>query len=150
MGVLVLRHAEIPPAEEAVDTLKPPIALRRMFSESRMREIRLSGLMRGGSWLTHLGQLLPALPPLARPRSCKKVLMFDVSPTSSEESSCMAHHWISNPMLIMNHERCAPFRPGSDKSQPMSTLATLNYKHQGLTPAEPQSPRQRCLVSKFE
>ena len=44
-----------------------PIALRRMFPESRMREIRPSGLMRGGSWLTHLGQLLPTLPPSARP-----------------------------------------------------------------------------------
>ncbi len=31
-----------------------------------MREIRLSGLMRGGSWLTHLGQLLPTLPPSAQ------------------------------------------------------------------------------------
>ena len=27
-----------------------------------MRETRLSGLMRGGSWPTHLGQLLPTLP----------------------------------------------------------------------------------------
>jgi len=42
--------------------------LRRMFSESRMREIRPSGLMRGGSWLTHLGPLLPTLPPSARTR----------------------------------------------------------------------------------
>ena len=45
-----------------------PIALRRMFSESQMREIRPSGLMRGASWLTHLGQLLPTLPPSARPK----------------------------------------------------------------------------------
>ena len=62
----MLRHAESAPEEEVGDTLKPPIALRRMFSESRMREIRPSGLMRGGSWLTHLGQLLPTLPPSAR------------------------------------------------------------------------------------
>ena len=32
-----------------------------------MREIRPSGLLRGGSWPTHLGELLPTLPPLARP-----------------------------------------------------------------------------------
>ena len=58
----MLRHAESSRAEEVDDAVKPPIALRRMFSESRMREIRPSGLMRGGSWLTHLGQLLPTLP----------------------------------------------------------------------------------------
>ena len=63
---LMLRHAESAPAEEVGDTLKPPRALRRMFPESRMREIRPSGLMRGGSWLTHLGQLLLTLPPWAR------------------------------------------------------------------------------------
>ena len=34
-----------------------------------MQEIRPSGLMRGGSWLTHLGQLLPSLPPFALPIS---------------------------------------------------------------------------------
>ena len=34
---------------KAKDTPSVPIALRRMFSESRMRENRLSGLMRGGS-----------------------------------------------------------------------------------------------------
>ena len=33
-----------------------------------MREIRPSGLMRGGSWLTHLGQLLPTLSPFAIPK----------------------------------------------------------------------------------
>ena len=39
-----------------------PIVLRRMFSESRMRENRLSGLMRGGSWPTYVGPFLPTLP----------------------------------------------------------------------------------------
>lgn len=33
-----------------------------MFPESRMRQIRTSGLMRGGSWPTLFGQLLPTLP----------------------------------------------------------------------------------------
>ena len=41
-----------------------PIALRRIFSESRMREIRPSVLIRGGSWLTRLSQLLTTLLPL--------------------------------------------------------------------------------------
>ena len=53
----------------------------------------------------------------------------------------MAQRWISNPMLIMNHERCAPFRPRFFYCHPMTTLAPLNYKHQGLPPAEPQSSR---------
>ena len=54
------------------DVRVAPIALRRRFSESRMREIRPSGLMRGGSRLTHLGQLLPTPPPLACPFSLSR------------------------------------------------------------------------------
>jgi hypothetical protein len=38
-----------------------PIALRQVFSKSRMREIRPSGLMRGGGWPTHLGLLTATL-----------------------------------------------------------------------------------------
>ena len=57
------------PPVGTISTLAPssdpclaPIVLRRMFSESGMRDIRLSGSMRGGSSPTLLGQLLPTLP----------------------------------------------------------------------------------------
>jgi hypothetical protein len=63
-----------------------------MFPESRMREIRPSGLMRGGSWLTHLGQLLPTLPPVYH------------AAKAPELAASVKSQYVSASMKTNNHE----------------------------------------------
>ena len=68
-----------------------------------MREIRPSGLMRGGSWLTHLGQLLPTLPPFARayPRATRVVK--DATQPATVPSP--AFHLVAVPLDLLEEVR---------------------------------------------